>query len=132
MTGPDRPGNSGSPSSPRNPCSRLSPSAPTTQTIGSACPSLVVTIGEPAPRKLPHHGVPRSGRSPAPIFKTVSSLSGVVAGQRAGAALAEGAAAGTAAEALATVAGAAKLLGVLGLAEVADHGGSLSGRRAVP
>ena len=40
---------SGSPLSARNACSRLSPSAPTTNTIGSDRPSLVVTIGDPAP-----------------------------------------------------------------------------------
>ena len=39
----------GSPVSPRKPCSRLSPSAPSTQTIGFEWPSVVVTIGEPRP-----------------------------------------------------------------------------------
>ena len=36
-----------SPVSPRKPCSRLSPSAPTAQTVGSDPPSAAVTIGAP-------------------------------------------------------------------------------------
>ena len=58
-----------------------SPSAPTIQTIGSELPSLVVTIGEPAPLTFPHHAGAMVGRSPALIFKTVSWWSDAGDGQ---------------------------------------------------
>ena len=73
--------NTGSPESPLNPCSRLSPSAPTIQTTGSELPSLVVTMGEPAPLTLPHHACVMVGRLPELIFKTVSWCSDAGGGQ---------------------------------------------------
>ena len=62
-------------------CRRLSPSAPTIQTIGSECPSVVVTIGDPAPGTAPHHAVVNDGRSPPTTLSTVSSPVGWPAGQ---------------------------------------------------
>src|SRR6266567_6946220 len=69
------PVNSGSPVSPLKPWSRLSPSAPTIHTLGSERPSVVVTIGAPAPRSAPHHAVAMLGGAPARSFSTVRSLS---------------------------------------------------------
>src|SRR5580704_8666841 len=81
MAGAASPGSSGSPVSPLNPCSRLSPSAPTIQTTGSELPSLVVTMGDPAPLTLPHHAFVMVGRLPTLILKTVSWWSDAGAGQ---------------------------------------------------
>jgi hypothetical protein len=50
MAEPAPRGNNGSP---LNACRRLSPSAPTIQTIGSELPSLVVTMGESERRSQP-------------------------------------------------------------------------------
>src|SRR5215472_10773554 len=63
---------SSSPVSPRYPCRRLSPSAPTIQTIGlPPLPSDVVTIGAPSPSKDAHHAVPISAFGSELIFSTV-------------------------------------------------------------
>src|SRR5207245_1593842 len=60
--------------SPRKPCRRLSPSAPTIQTIGSApFSSEVVTIGAPAPLSEPHHAVATLGFGSDRMLRTVNS-----------------------------------------------------------
>src|SRR5215469_1616309 len=70
--------NNAAPFSPLKPRSRPSPSAPTIQTIGLECPSVVVTIGDPRPLLSPHHAVVMVGFGSATIFSTVRSPFGAL------------------------------------------------------
>src|SRR6266851_1413658 len=71
----------GSPVSPRKPCSRLSPSAPTIQTIGFEPSSVVVKIADPRPSTDPHQAVEIIGDCRAWILSTVSPGFDIAAGQ---------------------------------------------------
>ena len=61
------------PDKPPTASAAVSPSAPTVQTIGSARPSVVVTIGAPRPCTPPHHAVVIVGGAPALICTTIGS-----------------------------------------------------------
>src|SRR5262249_39779398 len=58
------PANTTAPVSPSNPRSRPSPPAPPPHTIDSACPSVVVTIGDPDPFCDAHHATSSEGGDP--------------------------------------------------------------------
>src|ERR1700676_5139009 len=59
------------PVSARKPCNRLSPSAPTIQTIGLELSSSAVAIGAPRPLMSPHQAVEILGAGCASILSTV-------------------------------------------------------------
>src|SRR2546425_644524 len=72
MTSPDPPPSKTTwPVSPSNPRRRLSPSAPTLHTIASDRPSVVVTIGEPAPRWSAHQATRTVGGDVATMLIAV-------------------------------------------------------------
>ena len=62
------------PVSPSKPCRSSFPSAPTTQTIASERPSVVVTMGDPPPVAAVHQEPPNVGGEPGMILSVERSV----------------------------------------------------------